>query len=87
MTNDDTVSIAVGHGVAASPAAEWLGAEADRAGRVITEENLSIAGSPNVFVIGDTAAVKDMEGNPVPRELRRLRNSRGAMLPAWSDHE
>ena len=53
-------------GVAASPAADWLGAEADRAGRVIVEEDLSIAGYPNVFVIGDTAAVKDKQGNPVP---------------------
>ena len=53
-------------GVAASPAADWLGAEADRAGRVIVEEDLSITGYPNVFVIGDTAAVKDTAGNPVP---------------------
>ena len=53
-------------GVEASPAAVWLGTEADRAGRVIVEEDLSIAGNPDVFVIGDTAAVKDIEGNPVP---------------------
>ena len=53
-------------GVAASPAAVWLGTEADRAGRVVVGEDLSIAGNPNVFVIGDTAAVNDVEGNPVP---------------------
>jgi NADH dehydrogenase len=53
-------------GVEASPAAVWLGTEADRAGRVIVEEDLSMAGNPDVFVIGDTAAVKDIEGNPVP---------------------
>ncbi len=53
-------------GVAASPAATWLGTEADRAGRVIVGEDLSIAGNPNVFVIGDTAAVNDVDGNPAP---------------------
>ncbi len=53
-------------GVAASPAAIWLGTEADHAGRVIVEEDLSIAGHPDIFVIGDTAAVKDTDGNQVP---------------------
>ena len=53
-------------GVAASPAATWLGTDADRAGRVVVGEDLSIAGNPNVFVIGDTAAVNDIDGNPVP---------------------
>lgn len=53
-------------GVAASPAATWLDSEADDAGRVIVGEDLSIAEHPNVFVIGDTAAVKDTKGNPVP---------------------
>ena len=53
-------------GVEASPAAVWLGTEADRAGRVMVEEDLSIAGHANVFVIGDTAAVNDVEGNQVP---------------------
>jgi len=53
-------------GVEASPAATWLGSDADRAGRVKVEPDLSIAGQQNVFVIGDTAAVNDSEGNPVP---------------------
>lgn len=42
-------------GVAASPAAEWLGAPADRAGRVIVEPDLTVQGNPDIFVIGDTA--------------------------------
>ncbi|TIW19891.1 MAG: NAD(P)/FAD-dependent oxidoreductase, partial [Mesorhizobium sp.] len=44
-------------GVAASPAAEWLGANADRAGRVLVEPDLTVPGSPEIFVIGDTAHV------------------------------
>jgi NADH dehydrogenase len=53
-------------GVQASPAARWLGAEKDRAGRVIVEDDLSVPGHPEIFVIGDTAVVKDPKGNPVP---------------------
>lgn len=53
-------------GVAASPAAEWLGAEADRAGRVQVEPDLTVPGHREIFVIGDTAAVAGPDGNPVP---------------------
>jgi NADH dehydrogenase len=44
-------------GVAASPAAQWLGAEADKAGRVKVNPDLSLPGHPEIFVIGDTALV------------------------------
>ena len=53
-------------GVMASRAAKWLGAPADRAGRVIVEKNLSVPGHPEIFVIGDTASVKGRDGRPVP---------------------
>lgn len=53
-------------GVQASPAAQWLRAEADCAGRVKVEPDLSVPGHPEVFVIGDTALVLDDEGKPVP---------------------
>ncbi|MEM9633661.1 MAG: NAD(P)/FAD-dependent oxidoreductase [Pseudomonadota bacterium] len=53
-------------GVQASDAARWLNAEADRAGRVIVEPDLSVKDHPDVFVIGDTAAVVDAAGKPVP---------------------
>jgi NADH dehydrogenase len=53
-------------GVAASPAAEWLGAEADRAGRVIVEPDLTARGHPEIFVIGDTAHVEREGGGLVP---------------------
>lgn len=52
-------------GVAASPLARTLGAPLDRAGRVLVEPDLSVPGAPNVFVIGDLAAVKHA-GKPVP---------------------
>jgi NADH:quinone reductase (non-electrogenic) len=53
-------------GVMASPAAHWLGVEADRAGRVKVAPDLSVPSHPEVFVIGDTAAIADRNGNPVP---------------------
>jgi NADH dehydrogenase len=53
-------------GVIASPASSWLGAEADRAGRVKVGPDLSLPGHPDIFVIGDTAAVTDQTGHPVP---------------------
>lgn len=53
-------------GVIASPAAHWLDAEADRAGRVKVSADLSVPGHPAIFVIGDTAAVVDGGGRPVP---------------------
>jgi NADH:ubiquinone reductase (H+-translocating) len=53
-------------GVQASPAAAWLGAAADRAGRVRVEPDLTVPGRPEIFVIGDTAAVTAPDGRPVP---------------------
>jgi len=51
-------------GVVASPAARWLNAEHDRAGRVLVNPDLSVPGHPNVFVLGDTADVVDQPGIP-----------------------
>lgn len=53
-------------GVQASPAAAWLGAAHDRAGRVSVGPDLSLPGHPEVFVIGDAAAVTDAAGRHVP---------------------
>jgi NADH dehydrogenase len=52
--------------VRASPAAEWLNAPADRAGRVQVEPDLTIAGHPEIFAIGDTVTIDAWEGRPVP---------------------
>ncbi len=53
-------------GVKASAAGQWLAAECDRAGRVLVNQDLSLPGYSNVFVIGDTAAVTDAKGRAVP---------------------
>jgi NADH dehydrogenase len=53
-------------GIMASPAAQWLSAEHDRGGRVVVRPDLSLADCDNIFVIGDTAAVQDASGRPVP---------------------
>jgi NADH dehydrogenase len=53
-------------GVRASPAAEWLGAPADRAGRLQVLPDLSVPGHREIFAIGDTVAVAGPDGKPVP---------------------
>lgn len=53
-------------GVQASPAAKWLDAPADRAGRVLVDTNLNAPGHPEIFVIGDTAALANGGKGMVP---------------------
>jgi NADH dehydrogenase FAD-containing subunit len=52
-------------GVAPSPAAKWLQAETDRAGRVRIQSDLTIPGHPEIFVIGDTASFEE-KGKSLP---------------------
>ena len=49
-------------GVEASPLGRMLGAEMDRSGRVMVQPDLSVAGQPNVFVVGDLALVEGVPG-------------------------
>jgi NADH:ubiquinone reductase (H+-translocating) len=51
-------------GVVASQAARWLNAKHDPAGRVKVGSDLSVPGHPEIFVVGDTAAVTDQPGIP-----------------------
>jgi NADH dehydrogenase len=53
-------------GVVASPAAEWIGAAPDRAGRIKVNPDLTVPGRPEIFAIGDTASVVQADGRPVP---------------------
>lgn len=54
-------------GVQAAPIVRALsGAEHDRAGRIRVERDLSIAGHPEVSVVGDAAASSDERGQPYP---------------------
>lgn len=53
-------------GVHASPAAAWLDAPSDPAGRVKVEPDLTFRGHPEIFVIGDTATINVWNGKPAP---------------------
>ncbi len=62
----DTHTIIWAAGNAASPLGKMLGAETDRAGRVIVQPDLSIAGHREVFVLGDMASFAHRNGAPLP---------------------
>src|SRR5215470_14993626 len=78
VTDCDSASVAIGSerietrtivwaaGVKAPPAAEWLAVACDRAGRVQVNADLSVPAHPNIFVIGDAAAVAGPDGNLLP---------------------
>jgi NADH dehydrogenase len=78
VTDCDSTSVSIGRerietrtiiwaaGVQASPAAEWLDVESDRAGRVKVQADLSVPGHPDIFVIGDAARALGTDGQPLP---------------------
>jgi len=51
-------------GVAPSPAGKWLNVETDRAVRVRIQQNLTVPEYPDIFVVGDTAAL-NQDGKPL----------------------
>lgn len=53
-------------GVKASPLGAMLGEKTDRAGRVLVNQYLNLAGRPEVFVVGDLAWFIDSEGKTLP---------------------
>jgi NADH dehydrogenase len=53
-------------GVVASPVAQWLGVAGDRAGCIEVADDLSVPGRPEIFVIGDAAAVRGAGGALAP---------------------
>lgn len=76
-------------GVQASPMGAMIG-EVDRAGRVLVEPDLSVAGHPEVFVVGDLAAVDGVPGvAPAAMQMGRHAGrliARGVRRPfAYSD--
>jgi NADH:ubiquinone reductase (H+-translocating) len=52
-------------GVAPSPAGKWLNVETDHARRVCIQQDLSVPGLPEIFVVGDTASLVQ-GGRPLP---------------------
>ncbi len=61
-----TTNVIWAAGNAASPVARTLGVPLDRAGRVVVASDLSVPGHPNVFIVGDLAAVPQENGQVVP---------------------
>lgn len=53
-------------GVTASPLGRQLGVPVDRSGRVIVENDLSVPGHPEIFVVGDLALFTHQTGEPLP---------------------
>ncbi len=53
-------------GIVATPAAEWMGIETDRSGRIAVDDNLMVEGCDGVYAIGDIALFEDKNGNPLP---------------------
>jgi NADH:ubiquinone reductase (H+-translocating) len=62
----DAATVIWAAGVVASPAANWIDAEHDRAGRIEVNPDLSVPGRPEIFALGDTASVIARDGRPVP---------------------
>lgn len=67
----ETETVLWAAGVMASPAAKWLGAKADGAGRVEVSRVLRVIGGDgepleDIFAIGDTAGSNAWKGKPVP---------------------
>ena len=58
----DSRTVVWAAGVAASPAARWLGVATQRGGRVAVGPDLSLPGHTEIFVIGDTAQVDGPHG-------------------------
>ena len=65
-----TYTVLWGAGVKASPLGEVLArraaAELDSAGRVMVRPDLTVAGHPDIFVIGDLAHFAHQTGQPLP---------------------
>jgi NADH:ubiquinone reductase (H+-translocating) len=62
----DGATIVWAAGVMAAPAADWLRAPHDKAGRVAVAPDLTIPGAAEVYAIGDVAQVARRDGRPVP---------------------
>ena len=67
-------------GLAASPAADWLGVAEDRIGRVLVGPNLQPPGMDDVFVTGDTALATMSPADHFPASPR-WPSSRAPMWP------
>jgi NADH:ubiquinone reductase (H+-translocating) len=70
-------------GVVASPAARWLNAEHDGAGRILVRPDLSVPGHPEIFAIGDTAALMGQPAIPgIAPAAKQMGRYVGALIAA-----
>jgi len=69
-------------GVMASPAAQWLEAEHDVAGRVVVDRDLRLAADQPIFVIGDAASARDGSGKPLPG-VATVAKQEGKYVARW----
>ena len=67
-----------GAGLSASPLSKSLGLELQRGGRVAVEPDLSIAGHPEVFAVGDIAWITDTKHDEVLPQLGSVALQAGA---------
>ena len=90
----ETRTITWAAGVRASPAAEWLDAPADRAGRLQVLPDLTVPGHPDIFAVGDTVAIAGrtatrspaLRPRPAAGTLRRRLHQGAAARPPRSAH-
>ena len=81
-TRIDAATIVWAAGVIASPAAQWIGAEHDRADRVIVNADLSVPDRPNVFVAGDLASVRGTQIPGVAPAAKQMGRYIGRLIAA-----
>ena len=62
---DSAYTVLWAAGVQASPLGKKLGVETDRGGRVVVNQDLTVPGHPEIFVIGDLAKFVE-DGKPLP---------------------
>jgi NADH dehydrogenase len=62
----DSATVLWAAGVAAAPAASWLGIKAGPHGTLPVEEDLSLADHPEIFAIGDVMTRVGSDGKPLP---------------------
>ena len=62
----ETCNILWAAGIKASPLVESLEVERDKMGRVLVNQNLTVPGYPNIFILGDSANAKDKKGEALP---------------------
>jgi NADH dehydrogenase len=70
-----------GAGLQGSPVAQLLGVELARGHRLPAESDLRLAGHPEVFVVGDAAAIEDTDRKPEKSEKPDEHGHPPAVLP------